>query len=86
LAVLPERKLSLGSGGEWVALVEWERWLETARGRRAAESFHEEVRAAVVETWKEAEDAEQRPPRSSWELALQSEFLNMAKTRCRGQN
>ncbi|KAI6773511.1 hypothetical protein HG531_000360 [Fusarium graminearum] len=49
----------------------------TARGRREAASFHDEVRAERVEMEAVEEAAEHRAPRRSCELALQSEFLNM---------
>jgi len=65
LAVLPERKLSLGSG-DFVALVVAYRFAVTAIGRRTE---REHIRGD--------ETAAERMPFSSRELPLHSEFLNM---------
>jgi hypothetical protein len=43
--------------------------------RRVDDSFHDDVRAAVVEIGEEYED--ERAPLSSCELALLKEFLNI---------
>lgn len=57
-------------------VVAYDRCAVRASDRRVAESFHDDVRAEVVEM--EDEDAH-LAPLSSWELARLKEFLNMAK-------
>lgn len=45
--------------------------------RRAAATFHDDDEARAQAVDRDEVAGEIRAPRSSWELALQSEFLNM---------